>query len=39
MTEVTDKKKAPEFLGSIWGERKEHWKDTKWLENLKRNLE
>ena len=26
-TEVPDKKETQEFLGSIWGERKEHWKD------------
>ena len=37
-TEVPDKKKAQEFWGTIWGERKEHRKDAEWLENLKRDF-
>ena len=34
--EVTDKKQAQEFWGSIWGERKDHQKDVEWLENFNR---
>ena len=30
-TEVPDQKKAHEFWGSMWGERKEHQKDAEWL--------
>ena len=26
-------------MGSIWGERKEHWKDAEWLKNFKRDFE
>ena len=37
--EVPDKKEVQEFLGSVWGERKEHWKDTEWLENFKKDIE
>ena len=28
-----------EFLGSIWGERKGHRKDSEWLESFKRDFE
>ena len=38
-TEVPNKKEAQKFWGSIWGERKEHQKDAKWLENFKRDFE
>ena len=38
-TEVPDKKEAQEFWGSIWGERKEHWKDAKWLKIFNRDFE
>ena len=38
MIEVPDKKEAQEFGGSIWGERKEHQKDVKWLKNFKRDF-
>ena len=37
--EVPDKKEAYEFLGSIWGEIKEHRKDVEWLKNFKRDFE
>ena len=43
MTNFPDKKEALEFSGSIWQERKEHWKNVEWLEisgetlNAKRN--
>ena len=37
--EVPDKKEAQEFWGSIWGERREHRKDTEWLENFKRDFQ
>ena len=39
MTEVPDKKEAQEFWESIWGEIKEHRKDTEWLKNFKRDFE
>ena len=39
MTEVPDKKEAQEFWGNIWGERKEQWKDAKWLKYFKRDFE
>ena len=38
MTEVPDKKGTQEFLGSIWGERKQHQKDAEWLKNFKRDF-
>ena len=39
MTEISDKKEAHEFWGSVWGERKEHRKGVEWLKNFKRNFE
>ena len=39
MTEVPDKKEEHKFWGSIWGERKEQWKDAEWLNNFKRHFE
>ena len=36
MTDVPDKKEAHKFWGSIWGERKEHQNNAKWLKNFKR---
>ena len=38
-TEVSDKKEVQEFLGCIWGEKKEQQKDDKWLENIKNDFE
>ena len=38
-TDVPDKKEAQEFGESIWGERKEHRKDVKWLKNFNRYFE
>ena len=34
MTEIPNKKEAQEFLGNIWGERKEHQKVAKWLRDF-----
>ena len=39
MTEVPDKNKAQEFLGSIWGERKKHQKDVECHKNFKSDFE
>ena len=39
MKEAPNKKDTQEFWGSIWGERKEHWKDAGWLKSFKRDFE